>query len=136
MNQALGKFEVCCKAPPTFETPAETAETAGTAETLPVSAAQSPAMSQQQAPGPSSSAAAVPAAAPAAVPAAAPAAAPAPRCPAPGPLPPLSVCAGRQSNCWSVGVRDLDCLDSALCCFDGCANVCMGRGERQQTKHH
>merc|ERR1712064_248211 len=21
-----------------------------------------------------------------------------------------------------------DCLDNALCCFDGCANVCLGRG--------
>jgi hypothetical protein len=24
----------------------------------------------------------------------------------------------------------LDCLDSALCCFDGCANVCQGKGAK------
>ena len=29
------------------------------------------------------------------------------------------------SNCTG---RDLDCLDSALCCFNGCANKCQGRG--------
>merc|ERR1719347_669174 len=49
-------------------------------------------------------------------------------CPTVTSLPPISSCAGRQSNCWSVGVPDLDCLDDALCCFDGCANVCLGRG--------
>merc|ERR1719347_1442869 len=49
-------------------------------------------------------------------------------CPTVTSLPPISSCAGRQSNCWSVGVPDLDCLDNALCCFDGCANVCQGRG--------
>merc|ERR1712012_81971 len=39
-------------------------------------------------------------------------------------------CEGRKSNCWSPGVKDLDCLDSALCCFDGCANVCLGKGAK------
>merc|ERR1719422_1640775 len=45
-------------------------------------------------------------------------------------LPPLTECEGRKSNCWSPGVSDLDCLDSALCCFDGCANVCLGKGAK------
>merc|ERR1712012_806830 len=51
-------------------------------------------------------------------------------CPVLKTLPPLTECEGRKSNCWSPGVRDLDCLDSALCCFDGCANVCLGKGAK------
>merc|ERR1712200_324170 len=51
-------------------------------------------------------------------------------CPVLNTLPPLTECEGRKSNCWSAGVRDLDCLDSALCCFDGCANVCLGKGAK------
>ena len=51
-------------------------------------------------------------------------------CPVLNTLPPLAECRGRTSNCWSPGVRDLDCLDSALCCFDGCANVCQGKGAK------
>ena len=51
-------------------------------------------------------------------------------CPVLDTLPPLTECQGRTSNCWSPGVRDLDCLDSALCCFDGCANVCQGKGAK------
>merc|ERR1712012_1103950 len=51
-------------------------------------------------------------------------------CPVLNRLPPLTECEGRKSNCWSPGVRDLDCLDSALCCFDGCANVCLGKGAK------
>jgi len=51
-------------------------------------------------------------------------------CPVFNTLPPLTECQGRTSNCWSPGVRDLDCLDSALCCFDGCANVCQGKGAK------
>merc|ERR1712130_64794 len=51
-------------------------------------------------------------------------------CPVLNTLPPLAECQGRKSNCWSPGVRDLDCLDSALCCFDGCANVCQGKGAK------
>eukprot|EP00092_Neocalanus_flemingeri_P004256 GFUD01004576.1.p1 GENE.GFUD01004576.1~~GFUD01004576.1.p1 ORF type:complete len:537 (+),score=133.61 GFUD01004576.1:85-1611(+) len=43
-------------------------------------------------------------------------------------LPPISQCQGRPSNCWSVGVADTDCVGNALCCFDGCANVCQGEG--------
>eukprot|EP00092_Neocalanus_flemingeri_P004254 GFUD01004574.1.p1 GENE.GFUD01004574.1~~GFUD01004574.1.p1 ORF type:complete len:722 (-),score=194.10 GFUD01004574.1:66-2147(-) len=43
-------------------------------------------------------------------------------------LPPISQCQGRPSNCWSVGVADTDCVGNALCCFDGCANVCQGKG--------
>merc|ERR1712200_134732 len=51
-------------------------------------------------------------------------------CPVLNTLPPLTEWEGRKSNCWSPGVRDLDCLDSALCCFDGCANVCQGKGAK------
>merc|ERR1712012_583249 len=51
-------------------------------------------------------------------------------CPVLNTLPPLTECEGRKSNGWSPGVRDLDCLDSALCCFDGCANVCLGKGAK------
>jgi len=44
------------------------------------------------------------------------------------PVTPLSFeqCTGRLSTCWSVGVPDLDCPDWGLCCFDSCANVCLG----------
>merc|ERR1719447_136353 len=45
-------------------------------------------------------------------------------CPASPPgLLPLEQCQGRTSNCWSVGQADVDCINNALCCFDGCANV-------------
>merc|ERR1719447_2565250 len=50
-------------------------------------------------------------------------------CPASPPgLLPLEQCQGRTSNCWSVGQADVDCINNALCCFDGCANVCQGAG--------
>ena len=49
-------------------------------------------------------------------------------CPAVGQVPPVSQCGGRLSNCWSVGQPDVDCIENALCCFDGCANVCQGSG--------
>jgi hypothetical protein len=29
----------------------------------------------------------------------------------------------------SAGQPDVDCVGDALCCFDGCANVCVGGGE-------
>jgi hypothetical protein len=48
-----------------------------------------------------------------------------PKCPAATPQLPAA-CAGRRSNCWSPGVRDLDCPGSGLCCYDGCANTCVG----------
>merc|ERR1712154_250761 len=51
-------------------------------------------------------------------------------CPAVTSVPPVSQCSGRVSDCWSVGQPDVDCLDNALCCFDGCANVCQGAGSR------
>jgi len=51
-------------------------------------------------------------------------------CPTISSIPPVSACQGRESNCWSVGQTDVDCLDNALCCFDGCANVCQGEGSR------
>ena len=31
-------------------------------------------------------------------------------------------------NTWFSGQPDVDCLNDALCCFDGCANVCQGAG--------
>merc|ERR1719336_3286433 len=49
-------------------------------------------------------------------------------CPVVSVLPPIQLCANRKSTCWSAGLPDVDCLDNALCCFDGCANVCLGRG--------
>merc|ERR1711988_289356 len=49
-------------------------------------------------------------------------------CPVISVLPPIQLCANRKSTCWSAGQADVDCLDNALCCFDGCANVCLGRG--------
>jgi len=49
-------------------------------------------------------------------------------CPVISVLPPIQLCANRKSSCWSAGLPDVDCLDNALCCFDGCANVCLGRG--------
>lgn len=49
-------------------------------------------------------------------------------CPNIANLPPVEQCAGRASNCWSVGQADVDCPGNALCCFDGCANTCEGGG--------
>jgi len=43
-------------------------------------------------------------------------------------------CSGRVSDCWSVGQADADCIDNALCCFDGCANVCQGAGPRTPAR--
>ena len=51
-------------------------------------------------------------------------------CPAVSSIPPVSACQGRNSDCWSVGQADVDCVGNALCCFDGCANVCQGGGAR------
>merc|ERR1712038_1487683 len=51
-------------------------------------------------------------------------------CPAVSNVSPVSQCGGRASDCWSVGQPDVDCIDNALCCFDGCANVCQGPGSR------
>lgn len=49
-------------------------------------------------------------------------------CPAPAFVPSKAACQGRTSQCWSVGVSDLDCPGAATCCYDGCANVCQGLG--------
>lgn len=39
---------------------------------------------------------------------------------------PEGECSGQPtSSCWSPGVPDLDCVDAALCCFDGCYNHCL-----------
>jgi len=51
-------------------------------------------------------------------------------CPPVAAAPALSACVGRNSDCWSVGQPDVDCINNALCCFDGCANVCQGEGPR------
>ena len=37
---------------------------------------------------------------------------------------PLAQCRGAVNTCWSVGQTDVDCPNSQLCCFDGCANTC------------
>jgi len=29
------------------------------------------------------------------------------------------------ANCWSPGSEDVDCLNHGLCCYNGCANVCL-----------
>merc|ERR1711892_1048330 len=49
-------------------------------------------------------------------------------CPSVSSAPSLAACVGRNSDCWSVGMQDVDCINNALCCFDGCANVCQGQG--------
>ena len=49
-----------------------------------------------------------------------------PKCPPVSPRSPAQ-CRGQRSNCWSPGVRDLDCPASGLCCYDGCANTCVSR---------
>merc|ERR1712106_1263659 len=40
-------------------------------------------------------------------------------------------CQGAVSNCWSPGQRDADCPNYGLCCFDGCADTCVGEPEVQ-----
>merc|ERR1712025_475380 len=50
-------------------------------------------------------------------------------CPSVTSAPSLAACVGRNSDCWSVGMPDVDCINNALCCFDGCANVCQGEGQ-------
>merc|ERR1712172_383026 len=119
MNQALGKFEVCCKKP---------LETAETTESLPISdTVQSTQQISKQSLSPDTIISAPSSSSPSSS-SFSPSSSSSSTCPSLGPLPPISACVGRESNCWSVGVRDLDCLDSALCCFDGCANVCLGKG--------
>ena len=41
---------------------------------------------------------------------------------------PTNFCRGRRqkSQCWSPGVRDTDCPNHGLCCYDGCAYTCYG----------
>ena len=34
-------------------------------------------------------------------------------------------CEGQVANCWSPGVRDLDCPNSGYCCFNGCVAKCL-----------
>merc|ERR1712064_164314 len=106
MNQALGKFEVCCRKPASFDSPRNPQQESQPQQQFQQQQPQlqqQPQYQQQQQP-PNSA------------------------CPAVTSLPAVSSCAGKKSNCWSVGQTDVDCLDNALCCFDGCANVCQGRG--------
>jgi len=43
------------------------------------------------------------------------------------------------ANCWSPGSEDVDCVDNGLCCYNGCANVCLdspancARGENKMV---
>ena len=48
-----------------------------------------------------------------------------PVCPGVRPRAPAQ-CRGQRSNCWAPGVRDTDCPGHGLCCYDGCANTCLG----------
>jgi len=48
------------------------------------------------------------------------------QCPA-APSRTIQECRGAVNSCWSVGVGDVDCPGNSLCCFDGCANVCLGQ---------
>merc|ERR1711988_1401089 len=43
-------------------------------------------------------------------------------------LPMIEQCEGKESVCWSVGLKDVDCEDNQLCCFDGCINACYMAG--------
>jgi len=55
------------------------------------------------------------------------------KCPSIPPYPEVS-CIGARDNCWSAGVPDLDCPNSGLCCFDGCANRCINGPEEEQQQ--
>merc|ERR1719342_1841649 len=108
MNQALGIFQVCCRKPASFDSPRNPQQQQQSQpqhqfqqqpqQQFQQQQPQQQFQQQQQ------------------------------QCPAVTSLPAVSSCAGKKSNCWSVGQTDVDCLDNALCCFDGCANVCQGRG--------
>jgi len=43
------------------------------------------------------------------------------------PPPSLESCDPTTSiaNCWSPGSEDVDCAENGLCCYNGCANVCL-----------
>merc|ERR1711945_54941 len=98
MNQALGKFEVCCRKPASFDSPINPQHQSQPQQQF--QQQQQPQFQQQQQPQfqqqqqPLNSA-----------------------CPAVTSLPAVSSCAGKKSNCWSVGQTDVDCLDNALCCL-------------------
>jgi len=125
MNQVTGQFDVCCRRPQgqpgnIIQTPSSPVTGSSILPKLPATTSQQGAVSSptsqfspsntvsQQFPPTTQT-----------------------TCPVLSSLPPLEECARTVSNCWSVGVRDVDCLDSALCCFDGCANRCQGRGPIQ-----
>lgn len=56
------------------------------------------------------------------------------QCPA-APGLPLNQCIGAVNSCWSVGVGDVDCPGHGLCCFDGCANTCVGQTRAVVREH-
>lgn len=56
------------------------------------------------------------------------------QCPAAHRLP-LNQCIGAVNSCWSVGVGDVDCPGHGLCCFDGCANTCIGQTRAVVRQH-
>ena len=116
MNQATGQFNVCCRAPrpspqlspqlsPQPRPEASSQVSSEASPELPSSSSLDPTRIQfEEEESPTS-------------------------CPVVRVLPPIELCANRKSTCWSAGLPDTDCIDNALCCFDGCANVCLGRGE-------
>ena len=47
-----------------------------------------------------------------------------PQCPKVPTNPPVCASSYAMHECWSVGQKDADCKGDALCCFNGCENVC------------
>ena len=112
MNQATGQFNVCCRAPrpspqlsPQLRPEASSEVRPEASPEVPSSSSLDPTRIQFEKEESLTS------------------------CPVVRVLPPIELCANRKSTCWSAGLPDTDCIDNALCCFDGCANVCLGRGE-------
>jgi len=111
MNQATGQFNVCCRAPrpspqlsPQLRPEASSEVSSEASNEVPSSSSLDPTRIQFEKEESLTS------------------------CPVVRVLPPIELCANRKSTCWSAGLPDTDCIDNALCCFDGCANVCLGRG--------
>ena len=45
-------------------------------------------------------------------------------------------CGYEESECWSPGVPDVDCPGNALCCFNGCINICVLDHHEVKTDHY
>jgi hypothetical protein len=57
-------------------------------------------------------------------------------CPKLGSKPPTCASSYATNQCWSVGQPDVDCEENALCCFNGCDNVCfVGNGAAGRPKN-